>query len=193
MKMTRFLAALVVGVLALAQSGWAQEKTKPPEESKPITPLKVQVVLSEFEGEKKISSLPYVLFVNADDRGGNRETRVRMGIRIPVVVATKDSPSSLQYLDVGADLDCSAQAAGDGRFRLSGTVRKSSAYSSGPEKRSLDWNPGDAPLSSQPIVRQFSTTLSLLVRDGQTIQSTVATDPVSGRVLKVDVTVNVVK
>jgi hypothetical protein len=35
--------------------------------------------------------------------------------------------------------------------------------------------------------------VNVLARDGQTIQTTVATDPISGRTLKVDVSVNVVK
>jgi hypothetical protein len=48
-------------------------------------------------------------------------------------------------------------------------------------------------ISSQPVVQQFKTEVELLMRDGQTIQSTLATDPVSGRVTKVEVTVNVMK
>jgi hypothetical protein len=33
----------------------------------------------------------------------------------------------------------------------------------------------------------------MVLRDGQTAQSTSATDPISGEVLKIDVTLNVVK
>ncbi len=47
--------------------------------------------------------------------------------------------------------------------------------------------------SAQPVIRTFRTSLKLLMRDGQTVQSTMATDPVSGRVLKVDITLSVVK
>jgi hypothetical protein len=39
----------------------------------------------------------------------------------------------------------------------------------------------------------FRSSVQLLMRDGQTVQSMMATDPVSGRVLKIDVTLNVVK
>ena len=48
-------------------------------------------------------------------------------------------------------------------------------------------------LSSQPIIRQFKLYSDLLMRDGQTLQGGTATDPISGRVLKIDLTVNVVK
>ena len=86
MKTMRMLAALfVVGVLS-APMGRGQEKPKPAEELKPVTPLKVQVVLSEFDGEKKISSLPYTFFVNADERSARPQTNVRMGLRVPVAV-----------------------------------------------------------------------------------------------------------
>jgi hypothetical protein len=47
--------------------------------------------------------------------------------------------------------------------------------------------------SLQPVVQQFRSQLNLLIRDGQTIQSTMATDPVTGHVLQVDVSLNVIK
>ena len=96
-------------------------------------------------------------------------------------------------MDVGTNVDCSARAAEQGRFNLDLLVERSSLYAAGPEKKSLDWSPGDAPLGTQPIIRQFKVSLRLLLHDGQTVQGTMATDPVSGRVLRVDVTLNVVK
>ncbi len=192
MKTMRLLVALFVIGMLLAPVGRAQEKPKAAEESKPVTPLKVQVVLSEFEGEKKISSLPYTFFVNADDRRAP-PTKLRMGLRVPITVSTKDSPSAVQYIDVGTNIDCSAQTSEDGRFRLEMSVERSSVYAAGPEGKSFDWKPGDPPLSMQPIIRQFRVGLSLLVRDGQSVQSTTATDPLIGRVLKIDVTAAVAK
>ena len=44
-----------------------------------MTPLKVQVVVSRYDGEKKLASMPYTLLVNAGDRD-NRVT-LRMGCR----------------------------------------------------------------------------------------------------------------
>lgn len=183
------LLALLGGPAALAQ-----EKARPTDEFKPVTPLRVQVLLTEFDGDKKISSLPYTLLVNADERFFRPITSLRLGVRVPVNFAS-EGKQSFQYMDVGTNIDCQARAAEDGRFRLDLTVERSSiySYSGGPEKKSLEGAPGDLALGAQPILRQFKTTLPLLMRDGQTVQSTVATDPLSGRVLKVDVTLNVVK
>jgi hypothetical protein len=44
-----------------------------------------------------------------------------------------------------------------------------------------------------PAFRTFTSSFSVLLRDGQTAQHTAATDPVSGEVLRIDVTVNVLK
>jgi hypothetical protein len=193
MKTMRVLAVFFAGTLMLAHTGWAQEKAKRVDELKPLTPLKVQVVFSEIDGDRKISSLPYTLFVIADDPGPRVQTILRMGLRVPVTVTTKDSPAAIQYLDVGTNIDCSAGSVEDARFKVDLSVERSSLYSTSPEKKSLDWSPGDPSLSTQPIIRQFRASLKLLMRDGQTVQSTVATDPVIGRVLKVDVTLSVVK
>ncbi len=199
MKTMRMLAALFAMGVMLAPVDRAQDKpkpaeqSKPPEGSKPVTPLKVLVVFSEFEGDKKISNLPYTFFVNADEHIGRPFTSLRVGLRVPVTVATKESSASVQYVDVGTNIDCTARSAEDGRFRLDLSLERSSVYSAGPEKKPLDWSPGDQPLSTQPIIRTFRESLNLLLRDAQTVQGTMATDPVSGRVLRVDVTLNVVK
>jgi hypothetical protein len=190
MKRVGILAGLLVLGLAMACGLAAQEKPKPPREPEHVVPLKVQVVVSEFDGEKKVSSLPYTFFVNADvvvDRAS-----MRMGLRVPVVVQANNQ---IQYMDVGTNIDCGAWSTEDGRFKLSMTVERSSMYATNAEKKPLDWSPGDAPLtvSTQPIVRQFRISSAVVVRENQTTQATLATDPLSGRVLKIDVTVNLVK
>ena len=188
--MKRVVGLMLCLGLLLAVPVRTQEKPKPAQSDSPkvVAQLRVTVVFSEFEGEKKISSFPYTLLVNAYDRGRS-VSNIRMGLRVPIIT----TGNQFQYMDVGTDIDCSAEPQEDGRFNLPILVRRSSIYSSGPEKKSIDWSPGDPPLAAQPIVRQFSGQVNLLARDGQTIQTTVATDPISGRTLKVDVTVNVLK
>ncbi len=165
----------------------AGEAQAPPEQ-KPVTPLKVQVVFSEFEGEKKISSLPYTFFVNAEDRPSRHQVSLRMGLRVPVMTGAKESNTNFQYIDIGTDIDCSAEGLDDGRFRLALTVRRSAVHSGASDKKPPSENAGEPQFGPQPIVRSFSSTLDLLLRNGQTIQSTVATEPISGRILKIDVT-----
>lgn len=178
--------ALLTGVAAAAQ-----EKPKP--EPKPITPLKVQVIISEYEGEKKIVSLPYTLLVNADEPEGRDNTSLRMGIKVPIVTVQKDGKETTQYMDVGTDIDCGARAAGGGQFRLRLNLRRNSLYASAPASKPMEGTPGIRAAEANPILSESSQFVNLLMRDGQTVQSTMATDPFSGRVVKVDVTLTVVK
>ena len=45
----------------------------------------------------------------------------------------------------------------------------------------------------QPIIRQFKTELTWTMKDGRTIQTTQAADPLSGRILTITVVMDVVK
>src|SRR5260370_22890647 len=70
-----FLAVLLAALVGLAPRAMAQQKPKAEggekqtEVKKEITPVRVQVVFSEFEGEKKISSWPYTMLINAVEGG----------------------------------------------------------------------------------------------------------------------------
>jgi hypothetical protein len=181
------LVLLIAGALAIP--GVAQEKAKvesgekAAEVRKTIIPLRVQVLFNEFDGEKKISSLPYTLMVNSD--AGGPLASIRMGLRVPIHTG---GSSAMTYVDMGTNIDGRAERLDDGRFLLSLSVERSSAYS--PTGNLPD---AKAVSADSPVIQQFRSQLNLLVRDGQTTQSTVSTDPVTGRVIKVDVTVNVAK
>ncbi len=182
MKTMRISAAVVAALLMLASV--VQAEQKPP---KPLTPLTVQVVFSEYEGEKKISSLPYTIPVNADALPGpGQQSFLRMGIEVPILGVGKNG--QVQYENVGTNIDCSAESIEGGRFRVFLNVNRSSLYTPGPGAETAAQAQAGA-----PMIRRFQESLNLLMRDGQTIQSTVATDPVTGRVWKVDVTLRVVK
>ena len=77
--MTKTILAVSLAILTLVVPRvLAQDKEKSGSEAKPapsektITPLRVQVIFAEFEGDKKISNLPYTFLVNADAPGGTR-------------------------------------------------------------------------------------------------------------------------
>src|SRR6476660_7692216 len=74
----------------------------------PVTPLKVQVVLSRYDGEKKLSSMPYTLLVNAGERD-NRVT-LRMGVSLPVTGVGASGPTVTVH-DIGTNMDCTASPA----------------------------------------------------------------------------------
>lgn len=195
MKKTVLAVSLAIVVLVVPRL-LAQDKeksggeAKPSQTEKPMTPLRVQVSFTEFEGDKKISNLPYTFLVNADDRGV--KAAVRMGLRVPIETSSNTGAKQITYQDVGTNLDGRAEKTDDGRFSLILNVEKSSAYLPGSNEKPASVG-GNEISSAQPTIQQFRTQVNLLIRDGQTIQSTVAADPVTGRVLKVDVTLNVIK
>lgn len=194
------LSVIVVTVVIFVSQTSAQEKTKSndtpkvstqdpkTETDKPVVPLKVTVVFSEYDGEKKLSSLPYVLFLKAAEEHKDYFGTVRMGVRVPIWTGGKDS--AIQYQDVGSNIDCEARATRDDRYLLELSLERSSIYTT-KEERSADQRSDEQP--HQPLVRQFRANLALMLRDGQTTQSTLATDPLNGHIIRVDVTLNVVK
>jgi hypothetical protein len=174
---------------------FAQDKPKTEEKAdtkREITPLRLQVVIAEYDGEKKISNLPYTLLVNAGDtRERGSKASIRMGLRVPIATSQSTSSASFQYQDVGTNLDAWANRTDDGRFSLHLSVERSSTYSS--SVGHTIGNAGSEAFANQPVIQSFRSEVDVLIRDGQTIQTNVATDPVSGRVTKVEVTANVLK
>jgi hypothetical protein len=152
---------------------------------KPVIPLKITIVISRYQGEKRTASLPFTLMVNTSDRS----TSLRMSNEVPYPVTTamptKEVPVlSYQYKAVGTNIDCTAETtADDGRFRLQVTISDSQIFS--------DAAPAIA--KGLPSFQSFTSQSALLLRDGQTIQYTTATDKITAEVVKVDVTMNVVK
>jgi len=190
------LAVLLATLLLIVPRVWAQDKEKSTDSAKPaatekaITPLRVQVVFTEFDGDKKIGSLPYTFLVNADDRGS--QAAVRMTFHVPVATSSDAGAKHVGQYPLTTNLDGRAEKTDDGRFLLRLTLEKSSIYLAGANQKPASLG-GSEVSANDPVQQEFRTNVNLLVRDGQTIQSTVATDPVSGHVLKIDVTVNVIK
>ena len=185
--------ALLLAALAMA-TPWvsAQEKPKsedaaPEAHQTEPTPLKISITFTEFEGDKKVKSLPYTTIVIAD--GKNPKSVVKMGSRVPVY-AGKDQ---MVYLDVGSNIDCQASRTKDNKFDLRLALDRS--WVEGDVAVPVD--PGATSQTSgqfpEPIVRRFLSELSLTLRDGQTVESSFATDPLSGKVFRVEVSLNIVK
>lgn len=182
-RLVTFVASMVlIASVAASPVALAQESAK-------LVPIKVQLVVSRQSVDKKvISSLPYTLWVTANDK---KMTSVRMGVQVPVVVSalnkdgTPAAAPSYSYRDVGTDIDCLAVGQSDGSFKLDIKLNDSSV--------SFDPKESAQPLKGVPAFRHFTSDFSILVKDGQTAQYASAADPVSGETLKVDVTINVLK
>jgi Bacterial type II and III secretion system protein len=192
-----FAFALASTVLVSTQD---KDRTPPPgakplpagskEAPAAIIPLKVQVVIGRYQGDKKISSMPYAMTMNAWERA-----TLRMGVKIPVMMISgapeaktpdgKPIPTvgPIQYQDVGTNIDCLAKMLEDGRVALAISVDDTSVY--------FDEQSGSS--KNNPSFRSFRATNSMVLKDGETGQFTAATDKVTGETVKVDVTLTVVK
>ncbi len=192
------LAVLLFGMLS--PFCLAQDKPKAEDSQKAevrTTPVKVQIVFTEFEGEKKLKSLPYVLYINAPNAPEWKSSsfvKLRVGSRVPVY--TGGNTGSMTYLDVGTNIDGRAAYSGDGRLLLQTKIERS--WVEGGVSVPVARSDGSASETSsghfqEPIVRQFVSEFDLKLREGQSVESTMATDPLSGKVLKVDVSFTIVK
>ena len=183
------ILVLVVPLLLAQDKEKSSGDTKPAQSEKIVTPLRVQIVFNEYDGDKKTSSLPYTLLVNADDKGP--QAAVRIGLKVPIETSSGTN-KQFQYQDLSINLDGRAEKTEDCRFLLRLNVEKFGLYA--PNRNPKPSGVEVIEISSaQPIIQNFRSQVNLLVRDGQTIQSTVATDPITGHVVKVDVTLNVIK
>jgi hypothetical protein len=189
--MRRTIGASVLAIVfATLMPSSAQDKGKGEETPAAVemTPLKVSVTFTEYEGDKKVKSLPYTLVVLADSKGP--KSVVKMGSRVPVYTGKENG---MQYLDVGSNIDCVAFRVKDGEFDLRLKLDRSwieGDVSVPVEKSGSSQSSGTFP---EPIVRQFTSEQSLKLRDGQSVESMFATDPLSGKVFKGEVTLNILK
>jgi hypothetical protein len=160
----------------------------------PSTRLRVRVVISRHRGDTKVLSLPYSFLVTSE---GPR-ARMRMGVQTPIPAANPAAPGAvapppaIQYKTVGTNIDCGAREIGPGRYLLQLSVEHSSAFGG-----NEDIGPGAAPetprIPGVPLFRSFDASFEPILRDGETQQIVAATDPITGEVLKIDVTLDVAK
>ena len=161
----------------------------------PAIPLEVQIVLSRYQGEKRVSSMPYVMAVNAN--GERASLNMGADVAIPNSTFAPSDPSkpqppivSFNYRSIGTSIICGATTTSeDGRFEVNISVDDSSVYL----KEDSAGATGSTGVSGMPAFRSFKSRNTLLLRDGQTRQYTAATDRVSGETIRIDVTLKVVK
>jgi hypothetical protein len=189
------LALVFVATVALsAQEAPAQAPAPAAPKPAPV-PLTVQLVLSRYQGEKKLSSVPYTLSVTANEGSGS--ARVRMGVQMPIVSTVFGGQpatipqASYTYKDLGTNIDCSANSASDGRYKVLLTVADSSVYFQPQDGAKTGISSASA--AGVPAFRSFTSTFTTWLRDGQTTQYTSVPDQINGEVLKIDATLTVLK
>ncbi len=158
----------------------AQAAAKPAPVASPKSPAptaRLQVVLSRFNGDKRVANQPYVLLTVA-----NGQPKVlRIGAELPiagVAVGTKDSPS---YKSIGTNIFAVVTLQDDGRYLVSVNVESSSPY------------PDDQKQAGRPAFRNYKLDGNSYLKDGQTAEIASATDSLTGEVIKMEVTLTTVK
>jgi hypothetical protein len=210
MHTLQILACLgVIGVAAHVGLAAQAQKDQPPapavvvptSDLPPLIPLSVQVVVSRYQGDKKVSSLPYVLAVNANvlrrggGPGGSLVSSLRMGVELPMPSAVTPLPdgkslataAAIQYKPIGTNIDVWANSVDATRFQVNVSIEDSSVYTAEQAASAIPR------AGEMPVFRSYRYKNELVLRDGQSAQFTAATDRISGEVIKVDVTLSVLK
>lgn len=201
MKFSSKIAAILALLLFGAAFVHAQQQ---PEKTTSMTHVRVDILLTEYDADKKINSLPYTLYLVASDlehHVNSPGTYLRMSIRVPVPTGSfpnsnsKSSPNTpvvntqYQYEDVGTNIDVHAWKLDEGLYRLDCTVEHTAATSSqlgnGSEAQSNSY--------MVPVITRFNSQFQLKLHDGQSAEGMSATDPVSGHVMKINATLHALK
>ena len=190
LSMVLTLAVAPMAPLARAagtQPGTIEQQQAAESTLAPVT-LKLSVVISRVNGEKKIANLPFAVMVLPSMAAGRmgEATSLQTGAEVPVSTTTmsagKEPVASYQYRSVGTHLSVQAGNAGNGQFTIQLTVSDSQIMS----------DPPDAAIRL-PRFGSFTSQNRLLLRDGQSVQYVAASDKISGDVIRLDVTMNVIK
>jgi len=162
----------------------------------------VDVVLTRYQGEKKTSSLPFTLMVNASSRNSG-QTSIRMGVDVPVGTSTSNVTQTsgaqtnssravgttkvdIAYRNVGTDIDCMVNRVDETTYSVYVNIHDSSLFSQ--EAGKIPAGTADA-----AAFRTFSTANTQFLKDGQTRLFGVATDKVTGETLRIEVKLTVLK
>jgi hypothetical protein len=174
------MLAFVTGALAGQDRGGQPPAPQQPAAARPepvraAPAVRLQVVLSRFNGDKRISNQPYMLVTAAN----GRPKALRIGAEVPIVPgSTKEGAG---YKSIGTNIVAEVTVQDDGRFLANVNVESSSPY------------PEDQKQLGRPAFRNYRLDGIAYLRDGQTAEIATVTDALTGEVVKMEVTLTVVK
>lgn len=205
LRMPVFVLALSAATLGSGAS-MAQQAPPPlgPGTPVPTTQLRLGVEISRFEGERKVATIPntFLLAAYPRDIPANRhpKSELRMGVEVPIPVTTFPAVSgedgaiapatSFQYRNVGTNIVCRAREIGGGVFEVFLVLETSTVYG-GADVEEAAYE-AQAP-GGRTMFRTFNVSFRPLLRDGESAETLASADPVSGEVVKVQVSLDVVK
>jgi chemotaxis protein histidine kinase CheA len=164
-----------------------------------VVPLDLEVIISRYQGDKKTSSLPYALTVNAKYTSNVDDapmTSLRMGGEVPLPTMSLSldgkplqgipTGGPVLYKAVGTNIDARGRILDGGRFEIWVSVQDDAIAT--PQSVGAG-----AATNGLPVIRSFRTSNNVVLRDGQARQFTAAADRITGEVVKVDVSLKVAK
>ena len=140
-------------------------------------PVKLQFVITAYEGDRKVSSVPYTLLATAN---GGQVTFLN-GINVPI----QTGEGKTTYTNIGTNITCTVTTeAGNYRIAInfdekSVIVAKAPATPAGTVITKLP---------DSPSFRNVSYVGTITIKEGETKQLISAPDKVTGEVIKIDVT-----
>jgi hypothetical protein len=207
------MAVLFAAGAAAQSAAQAGTREEPAARQAPAeTPqLKVQITISRSKAGAETTSLPFELMVPAD---GRADTTLNVGVDVPV---PSGEGGSYRYRRVGNNITCGSAVYTNGMISLNLNVEDSSIHMDAPaggaEHGAMTVAGGHVSVESTPaghvdivqadrvtlgqthgpVFRSFQTTTTLSMREGETVQFTLATDKQTGETLKVSVTASRVR
>jgi hypothetical protein len=189
-----FLMSFAAGAHAQTQPASAAPQTGPASpkltiDLNRVLPVRVLVTVSRYQGDKRISSMPYTVSVNGAQRGVGQ---IRIGAEVPITTGVtaasdgKQAPPALSYEHLGTQIDCRVSPTDDGRYAVELTVAEKSLYPDGE-------GPNVARPSGNPPFRSFRTSNVMVLRDGQSAEFAAAGDRLTGEIIRVEATLHIVK
>jgi hypothetical protein len=151
--------------------------------------VNVEVVLSRFVGEKRISSHPYTLTL-VPGKNGSLRNGAEVAIPTTTVSPGGAKPTATAYTmqQIGTQIDCTTRPLDGDRYELSLTVTDRSVYPAAQTNQL-----GVPTFPNVPTFKNVTSASTLVLRNGQSAQFTASTDKVTGEVFKVDVTLTIPK
>ena len=186
------LMLLSVMALFMMGGGIAAVRAQGAQNTPSAIELKIDLVISRTQGDKKISSLPFTLFAASTERGA--AASVRMGVDVPVGATTstrEGSPPTTttrpEYRHVGTQIDCTVNRLSDGRYSLAVRINDSAIFSP------ASTTGGQALKLDPAAFKSFSINNTRVIVLGRQEEFGRAADPITGEVVRVDVVVTVAK
>jgi hypothetical protein len=129
-------------------------------------------------GESTTLSRPSNLLLHADAGSG----RVFVGAQVVITVSEKEATTMI-FKNAGVTAEVSVATLADGRYRVDARYEES-------QRRRLESERANATVTgSNPILQVLKSESSVTLREGETVPFASAVDPVTGEVVRVDLTV----